>query len=198
MVLPVSLSSASSFSWLLKLLPSHTCSLGRKFSPSRGRRSHAKEIYKGIPNWRQALKHFSSKQFRDPPPPAPRHHHHQKRPKSPRDGSEAEWGVPDPEWISCPPICLTSFTLGLEQIRAPESTLSLLCDKHQTPSPTNRRQPPTLRPGKSEDSGRNHTYQLENSQCDRHTINSGGGGQARTAVAVGRGLKEGLLRIPNP
>lgn len=71
MVLPVSLSSASSFSWLLKLLPSHTCSLGRKFSPSRGRRSHAKEIYKGIPNWRQALKHFSSKQFRDPPPPPP-------------------------------------------------------------------------------------------------------------------------------
>lgn len=38
--------------------------------------------------------------------------------KSPR-----EQKVPDPNGISCPLICLTSFTLSLQQIRDPESTL---------------------------------------------------------------------------
>lgn len=171
-VLPVSLSSVSSFSWLLKICLSHW-NLSRHFSHWRFSQWKQRKFPKLMGN----IKAFFSKNKQKKS-----NQHGSQNPltktKSPREGK-----VPDLKWISCPLIFLTSFTLSLQQIRDPESTLFPHSHKHPPPQISC-----TLRLGSNKGSGRNYTYQLENSHCVRNTINPGAVGQDTNSCCREQGI----------
>lgn len=173
-VLPVSLSSVSSFSWLLKICLSHW-NLSRHFSHIRG--VLASENTERFPNSWVTLRHFSQKTNKK------KSNQHGSQNPLTKTKSPGEGKVPDLKRISCPLIFLTSFTLSLQQIRDPESTLFPHSHKHPPPQISC-----TLRLGSNKGSGRNYTYQLENSHCVRNTINPGAMGQDTNSCCRERGI----------
>lgn len=104
MVLPVSLSSVSSYSWLLKLLPSHTGVLVGSFLTQGVCSLYAKGNLQRLPKLNRKIKalFFKNIIFRTFP----------QRPESPESSRESEeFQIPNESAVR-PLICLTSFTLS--------------------------------------------------------------------------------------
>lgn len=177
-VLPVSLSSVSSFSWLLKICLSHW-NLSRYFSHIRG--VLASGNTESFPNSWVTLRHFSQRTNKKS------NQHGSQNPltktKSPREGK-----VPDLKWISCPLIFLTSFTLSLQQIRDPESTLFPHSHKHP---------PPQISLAATKALAEIIHTNLKTRTVSEILLTQEPWGRIQTAVAGSRGLDESLLQIPN-
>lgn len=174
-VLPVSLSSVSSFSWLLKICLSHW-NLSRHFSHIKG--VLASENTERFPNSWVTLRHFSQKNKQKKVISMAVRIPSQKLRAQEREKFQIlnESAVLWSSWHHSHSACSKSETQ-----RAPCSLIV-----------TSTLPPPqiscTLRLGSNKGSGRNYTYQLENSHCVRNTINPGAMGQDTNSCCRERGI----------